>query len=152
MVSREDNGAQEGETWHTGDSNESVTVANTGKHVSTQAREAEDLQKLGAGLSLGIAFASSCGGMGTVIGTPTNVVFFGMVADTYGADTPLSFGTWAAYGIPLSLILLICLWVILGIFFIGPKKFFACNKQDRKREASILQILQEEKATLGPVQ
>ncbi len=49
--------------------------------MNAQARDDEDLQKFGAGLSLGIAFASSCGGMGTVIGTPTNVVLFGMVAE-----------------------------------------------------------------------
>lgn len=43
--------------------------------------DADDFQKLGCCFSLGIAFASSCGGMGTVIGTPTNVVLFGLVSE-----------------------------------------------------------------------
>ncbi|EUB58910.1 Solute carrier family 13 member [Echinococcus granulosus] len=105
----------DGEAWNTGDSNESVTVKSGG------GSDGDDLQKLGCCFSLGIAFASSCGGMGTVIGTPTNVVLFGLVSDRYGFDTGLTFGSWAAYGMPLSLILLICVWVILGVIFIGPK-------------------------------
>lgn len=39
----------------------------------------------------------------------------------YGSDTGLNFGSWAAYGAPLSLIMVIATWVILGMFFIGPK-------------------------------
>ncbi|VDM35785.1 unnamed protein product [Hydatigera taeniaeformis] len=140
----EENGA-DGEAWNTGDSNESVTVK-TGS-----ATDADDFQKLGCCFSLGIAFASSCGGMGTVIGTPTNVVLFGLVSDRYGTDTGLTFGSWAAYGMPLSFILLICVWAILGIIFIGPKKFFACRGRDKSREAAIQQILEEEKKALGPV-
>uniref|UniRef100_A0A5K3EKZ8 CitMHS domain-containing protein n=1 Tax=Mesocestoides corti TaxID=53468 RepID=A0A5K3EKZ8_MESCO len=90
--------------------------------------------------------------MGTVIGTPTNVVLFGLVTDTYGPETTLSFGTWAAYGIPLSLILLLFVWAILGMIFIGPKKFFACKNPDKSREAAIRQILDEEKRSLGPIE
>ncbi|KAH9281804.1 Solute carrier family 13 member 2 [Echinococcus granulosus] len=135
----------DGEAWNTGDSNESVTVKSGG------GSDGDDLQKLGCCFSLGIAFASSCGGMGTVIGTPTNVVLFGLVSDRYGFDTGLTFGSWAAYGMPLSLILLICVWVILGVIFIGPKKFFRCRGRDESREAAIRQILEEEKRSLGPV-
>uniref|UniRef100_A0A5K3G082 CitMHS domain-containing protein n=1 Tax=Mesocestoides corti TaxID=53468 RepID=A0A5K3G082_MESCO len=123
--------------------------ARNGDDVSSNS---EELQKLGCGLSLGVAYASSCGGMGTVIGTPTNVVFVGMVADTYGADTTLTFGTWAAYGTPLSLILLLCVWAILCIIFIGPRKFFAWKNPDKSRDAAIQQIVQEEMSTLGPIE
>uniref|UniRef100_A0A5K3EMP8 CitMHS domain-containing protein n=1 Tax=Mesocestoides corti TaxID=53468 RepID=A0A5K3EMP8_MESCO len=145
----EENGTHDAQAWNTGDSNESVTVVAAKDHKGSGS---EDLQKLGCGLSLGIAFASSCGGMGTVIGTPTNVVLFGLVTDTYGPETTLSFGTWAAYGIPLSLILLLFVWAILGMIFIGPKKFFACKNPDKSREAAIRQILDEEKRSLGPIE
>ncbi|KAL5104859.1 Solute carrier family 13 member 2 [Taenia crassiceps] len=111
----------------------------------------DDFQKLGCCFTLSIAFAAACGGVATVIGTPTNVVLFGLVNDRYGTDTGLTFGSWAAYGMPLSLILLICVWAILGIIFIGPKKFFSCRGRDKSREVAIRQILEEEKRALGPV-
>lgn len=127
------------EHWNTGDSDESA--------ANKTASEPDDLAKLGCAFSLGVAFASSCGGMGTVIGTPTNVVLFGLVAkwdmpiplppvfflqsliayviftlvSRYGSDTGLNFGSWAAYGAPLSLIMIVVTWVILGVIFIGPK-------------------------------
>ncbi|VUZ41217.1 unnamed protein product [Hymenolepis diminuta] len=131
------------EEWNTGDSNESVTTKTP--------TDTEDLDKLACAFSLGVAYASSCGGMGTVIGTPTNVVLFGLVASRYGSGTGLNFGSWAAYGAPLSLIMVIATWVILGMFFIGPKKFFQCRGHDKAREAAIHQILEDEKRTLGPI-
>ncbi|VDN99414.1 unnamed protein product [Rodentolepis nana] len=131
------------EEWNTGDSNESVTTKSPA--------DTDDLDKLACAFSLGVAYASSCGGMGTVIGTPTNVVLFGLVASRYGSDTGLNFGSWAAYGAPLSLIMVIVTWIVLGMFFIGPKRFFQCRGSDKAREAAIRQILEEEKKTLGPV-
>ncbi|KAM7536361.1 hypothetical protein Aperf_G00000086300 [Anoplocephala perfoliata] len=131
------------EHWNTGDSDESPVTKST--------QEPDDLAKLGCAFSLGVAFASSCGGMGTVIGTPTNVVLFGLVANRYGSDTGLNFGSWAAYGAPLSFVMIIVTWAILGIIFIGPKKFFQCREKDEAREAAIRQILDDEKRELGPI-
>ncbi|KAM7536789.1 hypothetical protein Aperf_G00000086144 [Anoplocephala perfoliata] len=110
-----------------------------------------DLKKLACAFSLGVAYSSSCGGMGTVIGTPTNVVLTGFASNRYGSDTSLNFGSWIAYGVPLSFIMLIVTWAILGIIFIGPKKFFQCRGKDPAREAAIRQILDDERRELGPV-
>nr|VZI38474.1 unnamed protein product [Spirometra erinaceieuropaei] len=144
--------------WITGDlqSSESVRtgVQSEGQNnttVETKGKHNEELRKLAAGLSLGIAFSSSCGGMGTVIGTPTNVVFYGMVTDKYGSSTSLSFGTWAAYAVPVSILCLFFTWLILCLLFIGPKKFFRRRGADRARDEAFKAILEDEKRSLGPV-
>lgn len=52
-----------------------------GTEAGDASGEKSELVKFAAGLSLAISFASICGGMATVIGTPTNVVFYGMVTE-----------------------------------------------------------------------
>lgn len=50
-------------------------------------------------LMLAVAYACSIGGLGTLIGTPTNAFFAGFVAETYGVE--VSFAGWLAVGLPL---------------------------------------------------
>ncbi len=53
-------------------------------------------------LMLGVAYACSVGGLATLVGTPTNALLAGFVAETYGAD--LSFAGWLAVGLPLAVV------------------------------------------------
>ena len=62
-------------------------------------------------LLLGIAYACSVGGLGTPVGTPTNLIIIGYLNDAVGMD--ISFGQWAAIGFPVVLILVPCIWFIL---------------------------------------
>lgn len=64
---------------------------------------AED-PKLGPPLLLGIAYAASIGGLGTPIGTPANLVFRQVYADTTGIT--VSFAQWMAWGLPVVIVLL----------------------------------------------
>lgn len=49
-------------------------------------------------LMLGIAYASSIGGVGTLIGTPTNALMAGFMSDTYGLQ--IDFVQWMLVGVP----------------------------------------------------
>ena len=64
----------------------------------------------GAALMLGLAYAASVGGMGTYLGTAPNGVFRG-VAETNGLS--VSFGDWMAFAFPLSLLLILIIWLYL---------------------------------------
>lgn len=55
-------------------------------------------------LLLGIAYGASIGGMGTPIGTPTNVVFMGVYEEVTGQA--LSFATWMGWALPIVILLL----------------------------------------------
>ncbi len=59
-------------------------------------------------LMLAIAYSASIGGMATLVGTPTNVVFSGVVEELYGVQ--LSFSQWMLFAFPFSAILLLLCW------------------------------------------
>ncbi|HEX8644345.1 MAG TPA: DASS family sodium-coupled anion symporter [Allosphingosinicella sp.] len=62
-------------------------------------------------LAMGIAFAASIGGLGTLVGSPTNAIAAGIIERTLGLR--IDFLTWAMYGIPLVLIAIPLAWLIL---------------------------------------
>lgn len=70
-----------------------------------------DPADLGRALMLAIAYGCSIGGMATIIGTPTNVVFTGIVEELYGIQ--IGFGQWMAFGAPIAASLLMLAWLYL---------------------------------------
>ncbi len=62
-------------------------------------------------LLLGIAYAATIGGMGTIIGTPPNALFAAFMADSYGIE--IGFLRWMLIGVPLVLVLLPIAWLVL---------------------------------------
>ncbi len=75
------------------------------------ASSQDDAQGFDTALMLGVAFAATIGGMGSLIGTPPNAIFAAYVRTTYGVD--VGFAQWAAIGIPVALALLLVTWVAL---------------------------------------
>lgn len=65
----------------------------------------------GKALMLSIAYAASIGGVATLIGTPTNLIFAGIVKELYDID--ITFAQWMTFGLPLSIILLIICWLYM---------------------------------------
>lgn len=62
-------------------------------------------------MMLGIAYAASIGGMGTLIGTPPNIILAGVIKESMGIE--LSFSSWMLFATPFSFILLmICWWYL----------------------------------------
>lgn len=72
-----------------------------------------DLKSLfGKALMLSIAYSASIGGMATLIGTPPNLIFAGIINELYA--TEISFYQWFIVGFPISIILLFIAWAYLG--------------------------------------
>ena len=67
--------------------------------------------QFGTALMLGIAYSASVGGVATIIGTPPNAVFAGIIKEMYDVD--ISFAQWMLYGIPLSMFFLFLTWLYL---------------------------------------
>ena len=62
------------------------------------AKEGE-FEGLSGALPMGIAFAASIGGLGTLVGSPTNAIAVGLLDTMIG--TRISFAHWAFYGLPI---------------------------------------------------
>ena len=83
-----------------------LSVATT---LADQKEQASDA--FAPALLLGIAYAATIGGMGTIIGTPPNALFVAFMKEAY--DIEVSFLRWMLIGVPLVLLLLPLAWVVL---------------------------------------
>ncbi len=72
--------------------------------------QAED-ERLAVPLLLGIAYAASIGGVGTLIGTPPNVFFASFYSDNAGRE--YGFLEWMKIGIPIVVVMLPLAWLFL---------------------------------------
>jgi sodium-dependent dicarboxylate transporter 2/3/5 len=63
------------------------------------------------GLLLMVGYAATLGGLATIIGTPPNVVFAGLLDEFY--DQKLDFGKWMLVGVPVAVVLLASTYVII---------------------------------------
>lgn len=100
-------------------------------------------------LMLAIAYSASIGGVATLIGTPPNLVFAGVIEETYGIE--ISFGQWIQFGLPVSLILLFICWKYLTEYaYRFEQQSFPGGRAEIQRQLQALgQISTEEKRVLA---
>jgi sodium-dependent dicarboxylate transporter 2/3/5 len=73
-------------------------------------------------LAMGIAFAASIGGLGTLVGSPTNAIAAGIIERTTGLR--IDFLTWAIYGLPLVAVAVpLCWWILMRVQRVRPTDF-----------------------------
>ena len=73
-------------------------------------------------LPLGIAFAASIGGLGTIVGSPTNAIAVGLLDKTLGLK--ISFLEWSLYGLPVVLLgVPLAAWIIARVQKLGAAPF-----------------------------
>ena len=82
-----------------------LELLRSGKEPSPDERPVE------VALLLGIAYAASIGGLGTLIGTPPNALLAGFLAESH--QIRLSFGRFMLVGVPLVVIAIPITWLLL---------------------------------------
>jgi sodium-dependent dicarboxylate transporter 2/3/5 len=85
--------------------------------ISTEEFHGNANAKFGTAIMLGIAYASSIGGVATLIGTPTNLIFSGMMANLFPMAPKISFLVWLKIGLPVLIIFLPLIWYYLTFHF-----------------------------------
>jgi sodium-dependent dicarboxylate transporter 2/3/5 len=100
------------------------------------------------GLMLVIAYACNIGGVATVIGTPPNVVFVGLLNQFYEKKIP--FATWMIIGLPLAFtLLMLCYLAITKVFFPnGIKKVHGSDELIKSKLMEMGPIRHEEKLVM----
>jgi solute carrier family 13 (sodium-dependent dicarboxylate transporter), member 2/3/5 len=87
-------------------------LAGVGRSVTSSGRP-DSAMRTGEAMLLGVCYAASLGGLGTPIGTPTNLIFFGAVRELFPAAKTVSFAQWMVFGIVYLVILLPLCWLIV---------------------------------------
>ncbi len=72
-----------------------------------------DLNQFSVALLLSIAYSASIGGLATLVGTPPNLAFVRIYAQTFPSTNEISFGNWMLFALPLAITLFIILAFIL---------------------------------------
>ena len=93
-----------------------------------------------AALMLGIAFAGSAGGMGTLIGSPPNAIFAGVAKESLGRS--IGFGEWFIFALPVAIILLVFVWAVI---------YFMVRRRGVTFGGDVREMVKEERAALGRI-
>lgn len=81
-----------------------------------------DAEGFPGALAMGIAFSASIGGLGTLVGSPTNAIAAGIIERATGLQ--IDFLTWAIYGLPLVLVSIpLCWLILLKVQHVRPQDF-----------------------------
>jgi sodium-dependent dicarboxylate transporter 2/3/5 len=101
----------------------------------------KDSHRFSLCLMLGIAYAASMGGMATLVGTPPNLVLQRTFELTFPKATPISFGIWMIMAVPLSVVMILTIWVVLTKLIYRPPEFLRVDPK----------IVKDEYKALGPM-
>ncbi|XP_011514326.1 solute carrier family 13 member 4 isoform X1 [Homo sapiens] len=105
-------------------------------------------------LSLSISYSATIGGLTTIIGTSTSLIFLEHFNNQYPAAEVVNFGTWFLFSFPISLIMLVVSWFWMHWLFLGCNFKETCSlskKKKTKREQLSEKRIQEEYEKLGDI-
>uniref|UniRef100_A0A8C8SXG2 Solute carrier family 13 member 4 n=1 Tax=Pelusios castaneus TaxID=367368 RepID=A0A8C8SXG2_9SAUR len=103
-------------------------------------------------LSLSISYAATIGGLTTIIGTSTSLIFLEYFNNHYPNAEVVNFGTWFLFSFPICLIMLVLTWFWMHWLFLGCNFKETCSvskKKKTKREEMSERRIQEEYEKLG---
>uniref|UniRef100_A0A673NKR4 Solute carrier family 13 member 1-like n=1 Tax=Sinocyclocheilus rhinocerous TaxID=307959 RepID=A0A673NKR4_9TELE len=104
------------------------------------------------GLSLCIAYSSSIGGLTTLSGTSTNLIFAEYIYQYYPECSIINFGNWFVLCLPICIIMLILSWIFLHWMYLGSNfRASLCSRQQSEKEKHTAKVLQDQYNSLGPI-
>uniref|UniRef100_A0A3P9LRH5 Solute carrier family 13 member 4 n=1 Tax=Oryzias latipes TaxID=8090 RepID=A0A3P9LRH5_ORYLA len=105
-------------------------------------------------LSLSITYAATIGGLITITGTSTNLIFAEQFNTRYPEAKMINFGTWFIFSFPIAIIMLVLTWLWLHFLFLGCNFRETCSlskKRKTRREMMSERRIHEEYEKLGPI-
>ncbi|MFN2098769.1 SLC13 family permease [Altererythrobacter sp. MF3-039] len=99
------------------------------------ADSAPSTDGISGALPMGIAFAASIGGLGTIVGSPTNGIAVALLDDMIGLQ--ITFAEWMLYGIPVVIIgVPLAAWLIAKVQRVADHPFDVAAARDAIDDAS----------------
>ncbi|XP_078489783.1 Na(+)/citrate cotransporter-like [Ciona intestinalis] len=132
-----------------GESQQASSVVVTQVNLRFDAAEetiTKRMELLQQGVTVGVTFAATIGGLCTIIGTPSNSVFVALYEELYPQTTQdLTFVAWMKFGVPVALVFVILtylwlIWLYVKSGLCGLKTLFACSgkTQDELNTESVI--------------
>ncbi len=94
-------------------------------------------------LMLSIAYAANIGGIGTLIGTPPNIVFAAQVRSLFPGAEEISFVKWMMVGVPLVVVFIPVTWLVLTRITFGGARIDLGSSGE--------EVVRRERSGLGPI-
>lgn len=117
--------------------------------VNTQLKSLLSAPKqtdVSAALLLGLAYSATIGGMATLVGTPTNMIFYSFYTDKFPQAETVNFASWFGVAFPISMVMLLILYAVLRWWFIGDARHLVFDRSYFKNEYHKLgKMMYEEK-------
>ncbi|XP_074019828.1 solute carrier family 13 member 1 [Numenius arquata] len=104
-------------------------------------------------MCLCVAYSATIGGLTTITGTSTNLIFAEHFNTRYPGCQCINFGSWFILSIPITVVILVLSWVWLQWLFLGFdfKNMFKCGKKKTAREEASAQVIRDEYKKLGSI-
>ncbi len=80
-------------------------------------------ENIAKALLIGIAYASSIGGVATIVGTPTNMIFMSYYGLMYPSEEPINFFKWFVFAVPVTLLMLAVTFYVLKFMYLHTSNF-----------------------------
>lgn len=118
--------------------------------VESHMDDEKQKRRFATALLIGLAYAASIGGMASLVGTPTNMIFYSKWQNSFPGSNDINFVSWMKVGVPVSLMLLVFTWALLRFLFIRRMQVAPIGK-DYFRNALVKlgPMSYEEKMVLG---
>ncbi|MBL7924170.1 MAG: SLC13/DASS family transporter [Bacteroidia bacterium] len=94
----------------------------------------ETHRKVSTALLIGLAYSASIGGMSTLVGTPTNMIFYRAYNEQFAAQHPIHFSDWMLMAFPMALCLLMMTWLIIRMTLLNRLGKIPFNKSIFKEQ------------------
>jgi sodium-dependent dicarboxylate transporter 2/3/5 len=82
-----------------------------------EAHQNEKKNGFAPALMLGIAYSASIGGLATLIGSPTTMIFVGIFDKMFPEAPPVTFFTWLKIGLPIVVVFIPIFWFFIIRYF-----------------------------------
>lgn len=115
----------------------------------TEGDHSEEIDKFSKALIFGVGYGGTIGGLGTLIGTPPNIILAAIVNELFGVE--ISFAGWMVFAFPVVVALLFIGWLLLTriIYPIKLSHLPGGKALIKKEMAELGRISFEEKAVLS---
>ena len=100
-------------------------------------------EKFTAALMIGLAYSATIGGMCTLVGTPTNMIFASFYSREFPAEE-ISLSEWFVFGMPLGISFFIIAFIMLKFLFVRNFTMYGLSKDELVQQLKLLGAMSRE--------